>query len=143
MSNVSLFLKKNKIEKPNVFYPATKTLTDESGNPLEWEIRRIPTKEDEKIRESCTMEIPVTGKPGMFRSKVNAGEYMTKIMAAAVVFPDLYNAELQDSYGVKTPDELLKEMIDDPGEYSDFVLFVQKLNGYDITISEMADDAKN
>jgi len=143
MSNVSLFLKKNKAEKSNVFYPATKTLLDGDGKPLKWEIRRIPTKEDEKIRESCTREIPVTGKPGMFRSKINTGEYMTNIMVAAVVSPDLYNAELQDSYGVKTPEDLLKEMIDDPGEYSDFVVFVQKLNGYDITIDEKANEAKN
>ena len=38
------------------------------------------------------------------------------MVAASVVYPDLDNAELQDSYGVKRPEELLLEMVDDPGE---------------------------
>ena len=36
MSNFSRFMKTNKIVKENTTFPATKSLVDEQGNPLEW-----------------------------------------------------------------------------------------------------------
>lgn len=143
MGNLSLFLKKNKKVKTNAQYPATKSLCGEDDKPLEWEIRPLTTKESENIRTECTIEVPVTGKPGMFRPKVNSEMYIAKLIAACVVFPDLYNAELQDSYGVKTPEDLLKEMVDNPAEYNAFADFVQSFSGLDETLADKVEEAKN
>lgn len=143
MSNLSLFLKKNKKVRENTTYPATKSLVDENGKPLEWVIKPLTTKENEDIRESCTYEVPVKGKPNMFRPKVNTSQYLAKMIVASVVEPNLYNAELQDSYGVKTPEDLLKEMIDDPGEYNDFATFIQQFNGFTTNINDSIEEVKN
>lgn len=143
MSNLSLFLKKNKIVKENTKFAATKSLCDEKGNPLEWEIKPITTKQNDEIREACMIEVPVKGKPNMFRPKMNTAKYGAKMLAASIIFPDLMNAELQDSYGVSTPDELVKEMIDDPGEYNDFLAFVQEYNGFTTNMEDKVEEAKN
>ena len=143
MSDFSRFMKKNKTKTPNQFYAATKSLADESGEPLKWEIRPIPTSEVEGIRSECTEEIPIKGKPSLYREKIDSGRYNSALLVASVVSPDLNDAGLQDSYGVKEPDDLLKEMIDNPGEYTDFILFVQTLNGFDITLEEKIGEAKN
>lgn len=143
MGNLSLFLKKNKKVRTNTFYAATKSLCDEHGEPVEWEIKALTTKEAEDIRVECTMEVPVTGKPGMYRPKIDNKAYIAKLIAACVVFPDLYNKELQDSYGVKTPEDLLKEMVDDPTEYNSFAEFVQNFNGLDESLEEKVKEAKN
>lgn len=142
MSNLSLFMKQNKKIRPNTKYAATKSLVDENGNPLEFEIRSLTTKEDELIREQCTKEVPIVGKPGAFRQKIDSNAYISKMTAAAIVFPNLNNAELQDSYGVKKPEDLLKELIDDPGEFQDLCLFVQKNNGF-TNLDSRVDEAKN
>jgi len=143
MSTMSAFLKKNKIVRENVFFPATRSLCDENGEPLKWELKPLSTKEDETIRDACTREVPIPGKPNMYRHKVDATAYIGKLLAASVIFPDLYNAELQDSYGVKTPEDLLKEMVDDPGEYTEFTSFVQEFNGFSVSMQEQVDEAKN
>lgn len=143
MSNLNLFLKKNKIQKENTTYPATKSLLDENGNPLLWELKPLSTKENENIREACTFEVPVKGKPNLFRPKVNTNQYLAKMIVASVVQPNLYDAELQDSYEVKTPDELLKEMVNDPGEYNDFAAFVQQFNGFNTTMDDKVEEVKN
>lgn len=143
MSNLSLFLKKNKTKKENTFYAPTKSLCDENGEPLKWEIKAITTKENDLIREECTMEVQVKGKPNLYRPKINTSLYGAKMIVASVVFPDLNNKELQDSYGVTTPYELIKEMVDDPGEYNDFLAFVQEFNGFTSTMDEKVDEAKN
>ena len=143
MSNFSRFMKSNKIIKENTTYPATKSLVDEEGKPLLWTIKPLTTSENEFIRESCMMEVQVPGKPNMYRPKLDTSKYIAKMISASIAEPNLYDAELQDSYGVKTPEDLLKEMIDDPGEYSDLVEFVQKYNGFDTTLEDKVEEAKN
>ena len=143
MSKFSKFMKSNKIEKKNGMYAPTKSLCDENGKPLEWEFRHITSKENETLRDECVIEVPVTGKPNMFRPKLQTGKYVKKMIVASVVVPDLLDAELQDSYGVKTPEELLLAMVDDPGEYSDLAAFVQRFQGFDVSFNDKVEEAKN
>lgn len=143
MSKFSKFMKVNKIEKKNGRYAPTKSLCDENGKPLEWEFRHITSKENDEIRDECTIEIPVTGKPNMFRPKVQSSKYMKKMVVASVVMPDLYDKELQDSYGVMEPEDLLLAMVDDPGEYNDLLAFVQKFQGFDVSFHDKVEEAKN
>ena len=143
MSKFAKFMKANKTVKENELHAATASLCDDKGNPLEWEFRHITSKENETIRESCMIEVPVTGKPNMFRPKLKSGEYIRKMIAASVVMPDLFDAELQDSYGVKTPEDLLMAMVDDPGEYNDLAAYVQKFQGFNVSFEDKVDEAKN
>lgn len=143
MSKFSMFMKANKAIKENAKFAATKSLCDEKGQPLLWEFRAVSSKENEDIRDSCVVETPVAGKSGVTRSKLKTGLYVQKLIAASVVVPDLYDAELQDSYGVKTPEELLMALVDDPGEYSRLAEFVQHFHGFDVSLDEKAEQAKN
>lgn len=142
MSKFSMFMKANKIQKQNVKYAVTKSLMDENGEPLLWEIRPLTTKENEAIRESCTTEVPVKGKPNLYRPRVNMNAYQTRMICAAVVFPDLNDVDLQNSYGVMSAEDLIKEMVDDPAEYSDLMIFIQEISGFK-TLQEEVDEAKN
>ena len=143
MSKFSKFMKANKIVKENELHPATKSLCDDKGKPLDWEFRHITSKENDELRESCMIDVPVTGKPNMFRPKLKTSRYIQKMIAASVVSPDLYDKELQDSYGVKTPEDLLMAMVDDPGEYNDLSEYVQKLQGFNVSFSDKVEEAKN
>ena len=57
-------------------------------------------------------------------------------MYQSTVVPDLYNKELQDSYGVKTPNDLLYALVDDPGEYSDLCVWIQQFQGFTETLDD-------
>lgn len=141
--DLKYFLKGNKKEKKTTKYAPTKSLCDENGKPVEFTIKAISTRENEEIRNSCTYEVPVKGKSGVFRNKVNTNEYIAKMISACVVEPSLFDIDLQNSYGVSKPEELIKEMIDNPAEYDDFAVFVQSYNGFDISMAEKVEQAKN
>ena len=136
------FMKRNKAQKSNAKYVATQSLTDKDGNPLEWEFKPVTTRESEALREECTVDVPVTGKPNMYRPKLLSSKYITKLIAKSVVYPDLMNADLQDSYGVKTADDLLLEILDDVGEFNACVTFVQNLSGIE-PLKDKVKEAKN
>lgn len=143
MSNLSRFLKDNKIKKENAKYAATKSLVDEKGKPLLWTIKPITTSMNDAIREDCMYEVPVKGKMGMVREKLNTSKYMAKLITSSVVEPDLNDKTLQDSYGVMCAEDLIKEMIDNAGEYNAFAEFIQNYNGFTETIQDEVDEAKN
>ncbi|MCL2754397.1 MAG: hypothetical protein FWD35_01610 [Oscillospiraceae bacterium] len=138
MSELSLFLKDNKVRRENAFFAATKSLLNQEGQPLLWEVRPITTREDEAIREQCTFF-----DSSASRFRLNPSLYMAKLSAAAVVEPNLYNATLQNSYDCATPEELLREMLDDPAEYQAFVKFVQSFGDFSVSMEERVENAKN
>ncbi|MEY8428721.1 hypothetical protein AALA00_13620 [Lachnospiraceae bacterium 46-15] len=143
MSNFNRFMKANKVQKQNAKYAPTRSLTDESGKPMEFEFRHITSRQNEELRESCTVDVPVRGKANMFRAKLNVSKYLAEMIVESTVCPDLYNKELQDSYGVMTPAELLFAMVDDPGEYQDLCIWIQNFQGFTETLDEKVKAAKN
>ena len=141
MSDFRAFFKENKKQTEHKFYAATKSICDEKGEPLKWELRQLTSREMDDIRDQNTIEVQIPGKPGMFRNRVNGSKMNLDMVCASIVKPDLSNAKLQDSYGVKTEADLLQEMIDNPGEYANLVQFVTEMNGYDL--DEEVESAKN
>lgn len=143
MSNLSRFMKNNKKAKENGFYAPTKSLTDENGKPLEWEFKPLSSKENDRIKDDCTIDVPVKGKPNMYRPRLNTSKYLVGMIAACTVTPNLYDKTLQDSYGVKSPEDLVYEIVDDPGEYNELCVWVQKYQGFNTTLDDKVDEAKN
>lgn len=143
MSKFSRFMKTNKVLKENTTFVATKSLVDEEGKPLPWIIKPLSTRENESIRDDCMIEVPIVGKPNMYRPKLNTSKYIAKMICACVEEPNLYDKELQDSYGVMTPEDLIKEMIDDPGEYNEFASFIQDFCGFNVSLDDKVEEAKN
>lgn len=143
MSKFSAFMKENKKVKENEKFAPTASLIGEDGTPIRWEFRHITSKENEALRDANTIEVQVTGKPNLFRPKLNTSKYLMDMIVKATVFPDLYDKELQDSYGVMTPNDLVYAMVDDAGEMQDFQLWMQKFQGFTKTLDEKVEEAKN
>ena len=141
MSNFAVFMAGNAKDDEIVKYIASKRFVDK-GKPVEWELKAIDSDLDELIRKECTKKVPIAGKRGQYTQETDTDKYIGRMCVACTVFPDLNNAELQDSYGVKTPDELLKKMLK-PGEYTDYKAKVMEVNGYDMSMEELVDEAKN
>lgn len=139
--DLKYFFKDNQKKQENVTYAATKSLCDEDGKPLLWEFRQLSPEEMEAIQEDYTTDVPIPGKPGMYRPKQDSMKVNKAMICQSTVYPDLNNAELLDSYGAMTPEELLTEMVNSPGEYTDLLAFVSKLNGF--SIEEDIEAAKN
>lgn len=142
MSNLSAFLAGNAIKDENIKYVASKRFLGEDKKPMEWEITCVTSDEDEALRKSCTKRIPVPGKKNIFQPETDYNKYLGLLAAKCMVFPNLNDAELQDSYGVMGADSLLKVMLK-PGEYQDLLQKVQEVNGFDIGIEDKVEEAKN
>ena len=142
MGELSCFLAQNAIKVENVKCIVSNRFVGADKKPVKWEIRGISSEEDEVLKKACTKRVPVQGKKGMFVPETDYSLYVGKLAAACTVYPDLTNKELQDSYHVMGSDTLLKKMLN-PDEYNDYLAKVQEVNGFDIDMNDLAEEAKN
>lgn len=139
------FMKENALPVENERLVVSKRFVDDKGNPALWEIRAITNEENSALRKSYTRTVPAPGKAGargQTVERVDTEGYMAALVAACVVQPALESAALQDSYQVKDATQLLRRMLT-PGEYDDLAFAVQKLCGFDVTLDDKVDEAKN
>ena len=141
MSDFSVFMAGNALKGDTVKFVASKRFVIK-GKPVQWEIKAIDSDTDEAIRKECTKRVPIAGKRGQYNNETDTDKYIGKMCVACTVYPNLNDAELQDSYGVKGADALLKRMLL-PGEYTEYKAKVMEVNGYDMSMEELVDEAKN
>lgn len=137
MSKFEAFLKQNKKQDETVKFAASRSFLDADGNPLEWELRPLKSKEAASIRKR-------TNRMGKGGKMIVDNDTFNRLAAAkATVFPDLDDKELQDSYGVMCAEDLIVEMLDKDGEFQEYVKQVMEISGYNISDTELVADAKN
>lgn len=114
IKNMSLngFFKSNAKSLPDVKVVVSERFTNEDGTPIEWVLHPISTKKVEEITKRNTK---TTIKNGKKESIVNEENLNAELLEAVVLYPSLNDAELQDSYGVSSANELLSVMLY-PGE---------------------------
>ncbi|MEA4988924.1 MAG: phage portal protein [Anaerovorax sp.] len=140
MSNLDAFL--NPVKEENVKVVVSKRFVGEDKKPVEWELRALTGEEDEAIRKKCTRSVQVPGKRGQYTNETDINRYLGELAAACTVYPNLNDAALQKAYGVLGADSLLKTMLK-AGEYAEYLEKVQKISGYDQTMEDLVDEAKN
>lgn len=140
MGNLSCFLAGNAGKRENKKIVISDRFRDKNG-PVEWELRSVTATEDEELRKSCTKRVPVLGKKNQYTQDFDANAYLAKLAARAVVFPNLNNEELQNSYGVMDAEQLIKAMLykDEFDRLSE--LLVENSDIEDM--NDLVDEAKN
>jgi len=133
--NLSAFLNPIKIE--NEFVVVSNRFKDEKGVPISWEIRAIMSEENDILMKKHTRRDKKT-KQEIF----DRAAYVNDLVASAVVFPDLKNAELQKGYGVMGEVSLLSKMLS-LGEFTTLSGAVQKLSGLEEEDETKIEEIKN
>ena len=136
MSDIKAFLKQNKEVKENVKVIVSDGFKDEKGKPIPFEIKALTAMEDEAIRNACMKKVQVVGKKNQYTSELDSNRYVRLLCTNSVVFPNLEDAELQDSYGVSTPDDLLVAMLT-AGEFN---ILAEKVSELSMNKSVITDD---
>lgn len=138
--NLSAFLAQNAKRIEKVKYAASGRFAVD-GAPAEWELGCITAAENTRLRGTCMKQAPVPGKRGQTAMQFDAGQYQMKLCARCVLFPDLTDRELQDSYGVQSAEELVSTMLT-PGEFEDLCAKILEINGFK-NDEELQEEAKN
>lgn len=147
MSELELFFAENVENVDEVGVVVSERFKDSDGKPLEWKLKPVSAEKNSELKKLATKTVQVTGKPGQFRKDFDSTRYSELLTAATVVFPDLQDADLQDSWSKKVgerifdAERLLRVMLLS-GEFDNLTAKVTEINGYN-NINEKVDEAKN
>ncbi len=142
MSDLQAFFAQN-VERVQIEeHEVSKRFKDENGKPIPWKFGAISGDEDAANRKASTKRMPVPGKKGLFMPETDYELYTLKNAVSTIKFPDLNNAELQKSYGVMGAEALLQKMLL-PGELTEVKKIAQSVNGFDVGMDELVEEAKN
>lgn len=133
MSSLNAFLHPVNVEAKEVIV-SNRFLED--GEPVPFIIRPISEKENGLLIKKYTKK-DKTGRDILDRT-----EYAHALVASAVVFPDLTNAELQKQYNVLGETSLLTEMLN-VGEFAILSQTVSEISGLNSSINKDIEEVKN
>lgn len=136
MSKLKAFLKGSALEAvKEVEFKVSDRFVNENGEVEKFLLRILGPNEITKVQDSGLI---VKGKDVKFKSDV----MQLNLAVATTKEPDLMNKELQDSYGVTTPHDLLTKMLTGP-EYLKLIQKAMKINGLSESLDEKVDEVKN
>lgn len=134
--NVSFFLRSNAEKKKEVIsYAPSERFKDADGNPVSFVLRLLSGPEISKLQNDA---VTIDNEGADFDS----GEFIASIMTNCVVYPNLKDAELQDSYQVMTEKDLLAAMLEGR-EYQRLAKKCQEINGLRDDLNDLKVKAKN
>ncbi|WPK12232.1 hypothetical protein R6U77_00670 [Lysinibacillus louembei] len=144
MSNLQAFFAHNKKKQDNIKRAISKSFVDENGNAVEWEFAPISPERDAELKSESTKRSLITqGKrKGQYNTDFDHFKYQRLLTVESIVFPNLNDKELQDSYGVLGADELLGKMLT-IGEIAEAAAAAQAANGYEVELDELVEEVKN
>lgn len=139
--DLNAFMRENIKDAGTVKFAASQRIIDpKTKKPMLWEIKPLSNKVDAQLRRECT--VVTKGKRGRRDVELDTDLYALKMCVACTVFPPLNDASLQDNHGVMGADDLLMDLLT-PGELNEYKSKVMEVNGYDMTMDELVDEAKN
>lgn len=139
MADLKGFFAQNVVKLENVKFALSNRFLDENGKPHEWELRALDAGESETIRKDCTRRVKVGNQ---YTIEIDNEALAIKMMVASIVFPNLDDKALQDTYGVMGAEQLLKKMLT-VGEYSALSKKISEINGFDESMDDVVEEAKN
>lgn len=114
----------------------------EDGEPVPFVLKAIDTKLIDLLQDQCT--IPVIKKGRKVDEKLDTKRFSARIAVETTVFPNFKDPELAKSYGLVDPVEVAQAVLNVGGEYAEWLVQAQRVNGYDEDgLEGLIDDAKN
>lgn len=138
--DLSSFFRENAVKTEEVKYVVSTRFVDKNKKPVEWILKPVSSQLDEDLRRQST--IRTKNATGQYQTDLDVNKYIGLLAVACTVYPNLNDANLQNSYNVMGADSLLKTMLL-PGEYANYLLKVQEICGFDQKIDNMIKQAKN
>lgn len=136
----SAFMAENVIQAEPVEFAVSKRFHDKDGEAVKWKIRPFSAEENDRLIKSFTKKIRLPN--GERSTQFDKERYMVASVVKAVIYPNLNDADLQDSYGVMSAEELVKKMLL-PGEFDDLANAVAQALGFETSVADDVETAKN
>lgn len=138
--NLNMFFKENNIKVENVKYIASDRFKDEKNQSVEWELKVLSNKEMDVLKNKYTKK--EIDKKGISKINFDNNGFSKELITKCIIYPNLNDKGLQDSYEVMGAYELLQELLT-VGEFTALEAKIADLHNYSVEEDKKVDEIKN
>lgn len=143
VDDLSFFFPENVEEVEEIVRPVSRRFKDKKGKVVPFRFKPIATKRIDELEKLSTEPIYAGTRRKKVGERVNQARFMAHIAVESTVFPNFKSAELRKAYGEQDPIEIAKKMLHVGGEYAEWLHIANEINGYDDTLEDLEEAAKN
>lgn len=109
--------------------------------PFPFLVKSITEGENKAIKKSC-QKITFDKKSRQKQTETDQDLYNNRLIIACTKEPNFKDAALQEKYGVRGAEALIDTLLN-PGQFTNLLLAILEINGFDDDINDLVDEAKN
>lgn len=138
MSNLQAFMVPNVATTREVI--VSERFKDENGNVKPFVIKTLSQEEADQVSKSATLPVKKNGV--VVDEMLDKTEFGKALVLACVVEPNLQDAELCKFYKTLDPKDVPNKMLR-AGEYTRLVKAINEFNGFNESVADLEEKAKN
>lgn len=143
VNDLSFFLPSAAEEVEEVERLVSKRFKDGKGKLIPFRFKPITTSRIDELEKFHTEPIYKGSRRRKVGEQVNQSRFMASIAVESTIYPNFKAADLRKAYGEQDPIEVAKKMLHVGGEYSTWLQIANEINGFDDSIEELEEAAKN
>lgn len=121
----------------------SKRFKDKQGNVIPFRFKPVPTTRIDELEKQHTVPVYTGARRRKTGEKLDQARFMAHIAIETTVYPNFKAAELRKAYGEQDPIEVAKKMLHVGGEYGEWLSIANEVNGFDDSLEELEEAAKN
>ncbi|ARK26111.1 phage portal protein [Sporosarcina sp. P37] len=143
VDDLSFFLPENVEETEEVALPVSRRFKDKEGKVIPFRFKAISTARVEEIEKMCMEPVYTGSRKKKIGEQLNNARYMALIAVETTLYPNFRSAELRKAYKQQDPIDVAKKMLHVAGEYAEWLKAANEVNGFDDTLEDLEEAAKN
>lgn len=121
--------------------PISARFKDKEGKLIPFVFKPISTERVDEIEKMSMKNI--VRKNRVVGKEVDQARFMARIAVETTVYPDFKAAELRKAYKTEDPVEVAKKVLHVAGEYAEWIAKASEVNGFEDSIEDLEEIAKN
>lgn len=143
INDLSFFMPGAAEEIEEVERLVSKRFKNKKGDLIKFRFKPIPTTRIDELEKQHTVPVYSGSRRKRTGEKLDQSRFMASIAVESTIYPDFKSADLRKAYGEQDPIEVAKKMLHVGGEYGEWLNIANEVNGFDDSIEELEEAAKN
>ncbi|WP_368653768.1 phage portal protein [Ornithinibacillus sp. 4-3] len=140
-NDITFFMPGNFEEAEVVESPISKRFKDNEGKIIPFRFKPLSTERVDEIEELNQKTVRQKGK--ILGRETDFARFIAHVAVETTIYPNFKDEKFRQAYGTQDPIEIAKKVLNVAGEYSNWIAKISEVNGFDDTIDELEEAAKN
>lgn len=143
VNDLSFFMPGAAEEVEEVLRLVSRRFKDKEGKLIPFRFKPVTTTRIDELEKLHTVPVYSGSRRRKTGERVDQSRFMAHIAVESTVYPNFKSAELRKAYSDQDPIEVAKKMLHVGGEYSEWLQIANEINGFDDSLEELEEAAKN